>query len=323
MTSTQYHSSRLFIALITVALLLAACGGAGSQGPGASPAVETAEPQPPTSGPATAEPAGEDPLPEDTPAEETAEPTEASEPAGDGQEVIVYAAASLTDVFDALAAEFEAQNPGVRVVRNYGSSLQLATQIIEGAPAAMFASADEQQMATVVESGRITGPTVTFALNRLALVVPAGNPGQVTSVAALAQEGVTFVTAMPGVPIREYTNVMLEQMASDPTFGRGFVEAVNANLVSEEDSVRKIVAKIALGEADVGVVYRTDVTADVAGDVELVEIPEEYNVIAAYPVGVIADAPHPDLAEAFTNFILSDTGQAILADAGFEPAAGG
>lgn len=316
MTST-HNFARLFIALLTTALLLAACGGAGSQGPGAPPAAGTAEPQPPTGAPPSSEPAATEP------GEQTAAPTEAAEPSGDEQEVIVFAAASLTNVFDALAAEFEAQNPGARVTRNYGSSLQLATQIVEGAPADVFASADEQQMAAVVQSGRITGPTVTFALNRLALVVPAGNPGQVTSVAALAQEGVTLVTAMPGIPIRQYTDVMLEQMAADPTFGRGFVEAVNANIVSEEDTVRKIVAKIALGEADVGVVYRTDVTPDVADDVELVEIPEEYNVIAAYPVGVIADAPHHDLAEAFTNFVLSDAGQAILAEAGFEPAAGG
>lgn len=314
------------LALAAAGLLLAACGGFAT-----APEVQVTAPvDGETIGeqPAAETPGDSAPQPADEPADE---PTDAPAPATDqqdesvagGDELVVFAAASLTDAFDALADAFEAQNPGVTVVRNYASSLQLATQLVEGAQADVFASANERQMASAIEAGRIEGATATFAQNRLTIIVPAGNPGGVTSVAGLAQEGVTFVTAVPGAPIREYTNEMFEQMAADPTFGMTFVDAVYANLVSEETSVRQIVARIALGEADAGVVYESDVTPDVAEDIEQIEIPEEYNVIAAYPIGLIADAPHPELGEAFINFVLSDEGQAILAEWGFEPTSGG
>lgn len=291
-------------------LLLAACGGPSNPPPADSPAGESPQ--------ATPEPVDEVPAQPDEPGD-----APATEPAAGGEEVVVFAAASLTDAFNALAAEFEAQNPGVHVVLNYASSLQLATQLAEGAPADVFASANEQQMANVISFGRIEGPTATFALNRLTLIVPEGNPGGVTSVAALAQEGVTFVTAVPGVPIRDYTNQMLEQMAADPTFGPAFVDAVYNNLASEESSVRQIVAKVELGEADAGVVYVSDAASGPADTIEQIEIPEEYNVIASYPIGLTADAPHPDLGAAFVEFVLGEQGQAILAEWGFEPAAGG
>lgn len=296
--------------MILVALALSACGGGFSTAPDSDVNLDE------TQGPASEEA---------EPVEQTTEEPAAAgeEPTAGEQELTVFAAASLTDAFTELADTFEAQHPGVTVVRNFGSSLQLATQINEGARADVFASANEAQMASVVENGRLDGASVTFAHNKLTLIVPAGNPGGVTSLAGLATEGISFVTAVPGVPVREYTNQILEQMAMDPTFGPPFVDAVYANLVSEEDSVRKVVTKIALGEADAGIVYQSDVTPDVADDIEQIEIPEEYNVIATYPVGLIADAPSPELGRAFIDFVLSEDGQAILEKWGFQPAAGG
>lgn len=312
---TITERKHVLLVLALIALLATACSGAP---PTAEPGAAGPAPATAAGGAAEGAAAPTAGQPADPPADEPAE-----QASGREQELLVFAAASLTDAFDALADAFEAQNPGVRVARNYASSLQLATQLVEGAPADVFASANEAQMAAVAEDGRLDGASVTFAHNRLTIIVPAGNPGGVTSLAGLAQEGVTFITAVPGVPVRDYTNQMLERMAMDRTFGPAFVDAVYANLVSEEDSVRKIVAKIALGEADAGIVYTSDVTPDVAGDIEQILIPEEYNVIAAYPVGLIADAPHAELGRAFIDFVLSDDGQAILAEWGFEPAAGG
>ncbi|HQA66723.1 MAG TPA: molybdate ABC transporter substrate-binding protein [Aggregatilineales bacterium] len=309
MRHALHPSLRAFVlAMLLTGLLLAACGG-----PSTPPAAEAPAGEPAPSSP---EPVGDTPAaPEDDP---SGQPGEES-----GSEVIVFAASSLTNAFDALAAEFEAQNPDVQVVLNYASSLQLATQLAEGAQADVFASANEQQMASAVSAGRIELPTATFATNRLTIIVPEGNPGNVTSVAALAQEGVRFVTAVPGVPIRDYTNQMLEQMAADPTFGPVFVDAVYGNLASEESSVRQVVAKIELGEADAAVVYVSDVAASPPDAIDQIEIPEEYNVIASYPVGLTTDAPNRDLGAAFIEFVLSEQGQAILAEWGFEPAAGG
>lgn len=309
---TQRRPALLTALMILVVMTLAACGGGFASAPGNN--VNLDETDSPAAGSPSEEPVGE---PVEQPNEQPMAET------GGEQELTVFAAASLTDAFTELADTFEAQNPGVTVVRNFGSSLQLATQIKEGAQADVFASANEAQMASVVENGRLDGASVTFVHNRLTLIVPAGNPGGVTSLAGLATEGISFVTAVPGVPVREYTNQIFEQMATDPTFGPQFVDAVYANLVSEEDSVRKVVTKIALGEADVGIVYRSDVTPDVADEIEQIEIPEEYNVIATYPIGLIADAPNPELGRAFIDFVLSEDGQAILEKWGFEPAAGG
>jgi molybdate transport system substrate-binding protein len=292
------------LAAVPLALILASCSGA------------------PTPGPSAAVGSGGD----DTPAAgQSAETGGEGDAAGEtsGDELVVFAAASLTDAFDELTDTFEAQNPGVTVVRNYASSLQLATQIIEGAQADVYASANETQMARVVESGRIEPPTATFATNRLTVIVPADNPANITSIAGLAQQGVQLVLAVPGVPAREYANQIFEGMAVDPTFGQDYLDAVYNNLVSEEDTVRGVVAKVALGEADAGISYVSDVTPDVADDVQAIPIPEEYNVIATYPIGPITDALHAERGRAFIDFVLSDEGQAILEKWGFGPAAGG
>jgi molybdate transport system substrate-binding protein len=167
-------------------------------------------------------------------------------------ELTVFAASSLADVFDEIAAAFEAAHPGVTVARNYGGSSQLAAQLAEGAQADVFASANERQMQAALDAGRIDGDPLAFATNRLVVIVPADNPAQIVSMADLARPGVRLVLAAPGVPARDYTDQMIDALTADPAYGEAYRKAVYANLVSEEENVRQAAAKVALGEADAG-----------------------------------------------------------------------
>ncbi len=159
-----------------------------------------------------------------------------------------------------------------------------------------------------------------FAHNRLVLIVPADNPARIRSLRDLAQPGVLLVVAAPGVPVRDYTDTMLEWLAAAPGYGEAYRAAVLANIVSEEDNVRQVAVKVALGEADAGIVYRSDITPDITADVQALPIPDEYNVIAAYPIAVTGDSARPDLAQEFVETVLSGEGQVILDRWHFLPA---
>ncbi|MBK7895359.1 MAG: molybdate ABC transporter substrate-binding protein [Anaerolineaceae bacterium] len=236
----------------------------------------------------------------------------AEEEAGEPQEITVFAASSLTDAFNELAEAFKAQNEGVEVVLNYAGSSQLATQLSEGAQADVFASANATQMQAVIDSGRITaGSEKLFVSNRLTVIVPADNPAGITALADLAQPGVQMLLAVQGVPVRQYTDEIVAE------FPANFQAQFYANLVSEEDNVRQVSAKVALGEADAGIVYTSDVTPDIASQVQQIAIPEAQNVVATYPIAPLADAPAPTLAQSFISFVLSEDGQAVLARWGF------
>jgi molybdate transport system substrate-binding protein len=227
-------------------------------------------------------------------------------------ELIVFAAASLTDAYESIADAFEANNPGVQILFNFGGSATLATQIVQGAPADLFASANNAQMTVAIEGGRIAGSPRTFAKNRLALIVPVRNPADIHSLRDLATPGVKLIVAAPDVPVRTYTDAMLERMANDPAYGEDFLRAVLRNVVSEEPNVRQVSAKVALGEADAGIVYLSDVTPDIADDVLALPIPDVFNTIATYPIALINDTDQPELAQQFVDFVLSDAGQDIL-----------
>jgi len=232
-----------------------------------------------------------------------------------GNEVVVYAASSLTNAFEELGTAFEAAHPGVTVTLNFGASSQLASQLAEGAQADVFASANPAQMQVAADAGRIEAQQ-NFASNRLVVIVPAGNPAGVTGLAdLLVPDRLVLVLAAPGVPVRDYADRALDRLVeSDTSLDRA---AVASNLVSEEANVRQVVAKVALGEADTGVVYTTDVTPDVADQLETIEIPYEYNVTATYPIALVEGAPHPTLAQQFIDFVASTDGQTILATWGF------
>ncbi|MCA9935436.1 MAG: molybdate ABC transporter substrate-binding protein [Anaerolineales bacterium] len=232
-------------------------------------------------------------------------------------QLTVFAAASLTDAFSELAQAFEAQNPGVDVITNFGGSSQLAAQLSQGAMADVFASANPAQMQAVIATGRIANDgEQPFASNHLTIIVPADNPAAITGLSDLARPGVALILAVPGVPVRAYTDEIVTAM--DMPFQQGFY----ANLVSEEDNVRQVTAKIALGEADAGVVYTSDVTPDIASLVQLVPLSDAQNVTAVYPIAPLIDAPQPELAQAFVAFVRSEAGQAVLSRWGFGPPPG-
>ena len=233
-----------------------------------------------------------------------------------GGEITVFAAASLTDAFNDLKAAFEMEHPEATVTYNFGGSQQLVTQLVEGARADVFASANYPQMEAAQEGDVIEGEPQLFARNRLAIIVPGDNPADINEPADLAQSGIKLVVAAEAVPVGGYTLEVLDKMSADPEFGEEFRSNVEANFVSLEDNVRQVVSKVALGEADAGVVYVTDVTADVASQVELIEIPEEFNVVAEYPIAMVQGGD-AELAKAFIDYVLSEAGQAILQEYGF------
>ena len=228
--------------------------------------------------------------------------------------LVVFAASSLTNAFDGLAAAFEEANPGITVIVNYASSSQLAAQIIEGAGADIFASANEIQMQVVVDAGRAATTPALFASNQLTICVPYGNPGNIQSPEDLARIGISLILAAPNTPIRVYSDQVIGLLGNED-----FQDAVFANLVSEEVNVRQVVTKIALGEADAGLVYISDLTPDVASKLLQIPIPDEFNIIAAYPIAALKESKNLELAQRFIDFVLSKEGQAILEIWGFGP----
>jgi molybdate transport system substrate-binding protein len=248
---------------------------------------------------------------------------EDAEPAADGDtdtslqgEITVFAAASLTDAFNDMKADFETQYPEVTVTYNFAGSQQLVTQLVQGARADVFASANYAQMEAAQEGDVIDGEPSLFTRNRLAIIVPSDNPADINEPVDLAQPEIKLVVAAEAVPVGGYTLEVLDKMSADPEFGDDFRAQVEANFVSLEDNVRQVVSKVALGEADAGVVYVTDVTAEVAPQVEIIEIPEEFNVFAEYLVAMVREG-NAELAEAFIQYLLSDAGQAVLQEYGF------
>jgi molybdate transport system substrate-binding protein len=167
------------------------------------------------------------------------------------------------------------------------------------------------------QAGRIDGEPVIFATNRLVIITPVDNPANITAPIDLSNANIKLVLAAPDVPAREYADEMLDKIAADPAYGDGFKAAVFANLVSEETTVRHVVTKVSLGEADAGIVYSSDVTPNIADTLFKLEVPDEFNVLASYPMAVVEGAPNAAAAKSFIDFVLSEAGQAILKKWGF------
>jgi molybdate transport system substrate-binding protein len=232
----------------------------------------------------------------------------------------VYAAASLDNVFNQTAAAFTANNTSVNFTFNYAGSDVLATQLIQGASADVFASANHAQMENVQNAGLMNNSSVVpFVKNQLSLIVPTANPANITSLADLAKSGVKIDIANSSVPVGNYTLQMLAKAANNTTYGSGFVSSFKANVVSEEANVNDVVVKVALGEADAGIVYKSDVPAAYQSQVKFIAIPNSVNVIAEYYIGVLSASAHSQQAQSFVNYILSTDGQAILQSYGFIP----
>ena len=239
--------------------------------------------------------------------------SEADEP----DEIVVSAASSLTDVFTELVEAFEASDAahGITVTLNFGSSSALAVQIVEGAPADVFASANIAQMQVVIDHGKASEPAV-FAQNEIVVVTPAGLR-VVQGFEDLATSSLRLVLAGPEVPVGAYARDAIA--AADASIGGGFADAVLANVVSEEANVRAVLAKVELGEADAGIVYATD-AAVACDNVEAYRIPSQFAPPTQYVIAPLTGAPAS--AATFVAFVLSEDGQAILGRHGFSRAGG-
>jgi len=221
--------------------------------------------------------------------------------------ISVFAAASLTASFTALGTSFQAANPGVTVKFNYAGTPTLVTQIEQGAPADVFASADTANMDKMTADGFTAGASLVFAHNQLEIVVAPGNPKGITGLADLAKSGVLYITEGPTVPAGKYALQALK------------AAGVTVTPKSLETSVTAVISKIELGEADAGIVYTTDVTA-AGSKVAGVPIPAAQNVIATYPIVVLKGTTNAAAAYAFTSYVVSVTGQSTLTSFGFLPA---
>lgn len=224
-------------------------------------------------------------------------------------QVTVFAAASLTESFTTLGRQFEDAHPGVRVTFNFAGSSQLATQLTQGAPADVFASASPRNMATVTDAGAAAGAPTVFARNQLVIAVPKGNPDGVTGLADLTR---------PGAKVA----LCAEQVPCGAAATRALAEAgVRLTPVTLEQDVKGALSKVTLGEVDAALVYRTDVRS-AAAKVDGVEFPESARAVNDYPLVVLKEAPNPTAARAFVAHVRSERGRAVLTDAGFQPPAG-
>lgn len=219
-------------------------------------------------------------------------------------DLTVFAAASLKSTFTELGSTFEAENPGTKVNFNFAGSSDLVTQLTQGAPADVFASADEKNMTKAVDGDVVTGEPVDFATNTLTIVTPPGNPAGVTSFADLAKPDTQVVVCAPQVPCGSATE-RIEKATG-----------VTLTPVSEESAVTDVLGKITSGQADAGLVYVTDAIG--AGDkVTAVPFPESADAVNTYPITVLKDAANPEAAQAFVELVTGSKGQEVLAAAGF------
>lgn len=225
-------------------------------------------------------------------------------PAGPDGTVTVFAAASLKSPFTELAGQFEAGNPGSRVRLNFAGSADLATQIVQGAPADVFASADSRNMNKLVEEGLVDGAARNFAANTLTIAVPPGNPAGITAFRDLGRPGIKVVVCASQVPCGAVIGTIAGETGT------------TLSPVSEESSVTDVLGKVMSGEADAGLVYVTD--AKGAGTkVESVPFPEAAKAVNTYPIATVKGARNKRAAEAFQELVLSSSGQAVLGAAGF------
>lgn len=232
--------------------------------------------------------------------------------------VTVFAAASLTEAFTDMADLYKSTYANTEVLLNFAGSQTLRLQLESGAKADLFASANEYHMQALVEAGLVSEPII-FTRNQLVVILPVGNPANIVTLADLADSGLKLVLAGPEVPVGRYSRQALTNLNADPTLGETFSERVLANLVSEEDNVKAVVGKVQLGEADAGIVYSSDVTPAVSPDLLTIAIPVEFNVVAYYPIALVANSEQPQLGRQFMELVLAPPGQAILAEHGFQP----
>ena len=229
----------------------------------------------------------------------------------------IYGAASLKGVLETAQAAYEGAHPGTTLTISIDSSSALETQIEQGAPADVFLSADTTNPTKLVDKGLVAGGAVPFAANELTIIVPTPNTAGIASPADLARPGIKVVAAGDEVPITTYANQLLDRLGSESGYPTDFAAKVAANVVSKEDNVKAVVAKIELGEGDAGIVYVTDAKASTK--VSAVAVPDSANVRATYAGVVVEASRNAPAARAFLDWLAGPGGRAILAQAGFLP----
>lgn len=248
--------------------------------------------------------------------------TSTTQPTGEQTTLTVFTAASLTGAFTEIGEAYTAKNPDVAVDFVFDGSQALRTQIEQGASSDIFVSANAKQMEALQGGGFMENDTVSFFLeNSIAVIVPAANPAEITSLADLARPGVKIVIGTKDVPFGSYTRQVLDKMAADPAYGPAYRDAVMENVISEETAVSTVMPKLTLGEADAAFVYKSDVRPEDRSLVRRIDVPAEYNVVAAYPLGILASSEQKAEAAAFVAFVRGPTGSAILESYGFDPVA--
>jgi molybdate transport system substrate-binding protein len=234
--------------------------------------------------------------------------------------LVVFAAASLAEAFTQIGEQFRQQHPEVKILFNFAGSQQLAQQLAQGAPADLFASANEAQMLAAVQEGRVApGSYQGFAGNRLIVILPPGNPAGIRDLSDLAKTGLRLVLADPSVPAGKYAQDFIALAAQDPAYGAAYQKGVTGNIVSYEENVRAVLSKVLLGEADAGIVYRTDIHGLDPDEIETLQIPDQFNPLVSYAIASIADSTQPELAQSFMAAVQSPAGQETLRRFGFLP----
>jgi molybdate transport system substrate-binding protein len=235
-------------------------------------------------------------------------------------ELNVFAAASLTEAFNELAEQYRALESDVKITFNFAGSQQLAQQISQGAPLDIFVSANMKQMIEAARSGRIdTAAVMIFAHNRLVVVYPKENAAGVHALRDLRKDHLKIILADKAVPVGQYSLDVLEKCGKSKEFDSTFRMDVLRNVVSYEENVKVVLSKIVLGEADAGIVYTSDVSEEALHDVGTIEIPDELNIIASYPIAVLRDSKELAHAKKFVAYVLSEKGEAVMARFGFIP----
>jgi molybdate transport system substrate-binding protein len=236
-----------------------------------------------------------------------------------GGTLTILAASSLIDAFGELGKTFENQNEGVTVKQSFESSSTLLTQIQQGAPADVFASAATEEMDTAVDDGLVAGKPQVFVKNREIIMVPKDNPADITEFEDVANPGVKLALAQKDVPAADYALQILDK--ANAQYGPDFKKDVLANVVSREADVRASVNRVVVGDADATFGYASDYTVDIRDRVKLVPIPPDLNIIATYPIAALDDAKDPGLAKKWVELVTSKEGQRVLKKWNFEPAA--
>jgi len=282
--------TRLTLVVLVFVLILAACSSAGASS-SASVAASTAPSVGASVAPST----------------------------GAGAALTIYGAASLKGALDQAKAAYETANPGTTLTISTDSSSALETQIEQGAPADVFLSADTTNPKKLVDKALADGDAVSFAGNKLTIVVPTANPAGITSPKDLATAGVKIIAAGDSVPITKYATQLVANLAKEAGYPAGFASACAANIASKEDNVKALIAKIELGEGDAGIVYVTD--ANASDKVKTIDVPATANVPATYDGVVVKASKNAAAARAFLAWFAGPDGQAILSALGFLPPA--